>query len=188
MVPAAPVGRLFLAAPLPPDLRRALSDHLDRGLDGRRLPGRVVAAESWHLTLKFLGDTRADTYARLRAALGAADLGPAFALAFTSLGSFPAPARARVLWLGTGAGAGELAALAARVEAAAVSAGFAPEDRPFAAHLTLSRIRPDADVRSLLAAVPPFDTRMTVDRVVLFRSHLGRDGARYEALARYDLH
>ena len=105
-------GRIFVAAPLADDVRQTISQHLDRSLHGRALPGRVVAQANWHLTLRFLGDTSA---ARLRALLdrlASTDLGQACSLAFTSLGAFPRPDRARVLWLGTGDGAPQLAALA----------------------------------------------------------------------------
>jgi RNA 2',3'-cyclic 3'-phosphodiesterase len=187
MIPSPTADRLFIATPLSEDVRRALSEHLTRHLGGRTLPGRVVAPENWHLTLKFLGDTPKDASDRLRRVVAATDLGTTFELAFTSLGAFPNPARARVLWLGTGDGAPDLAALAARVEHAAVSAGFEAEARPFAAHLTLSRLKPEIDVRTVLATVPRFDRRQTVAEVVLFRSHLSREGPRYEALQRFAL-
>ena len=69
---------------------------------------------------------------------------------------------------------------AAAVEEAVEAAGFAPEDRPFRSHMTLSRLRPDQDVTAVLEAVPPVGLAMAVDRVVLYRSHLGRGGPRYE--------
>lgn len=187
-MPAQPlVGRLFIAAPLTDAVRSALWDHLTRALRGQDLPGHVVRPASWHLTLRFLGDTARDAYEAVRAQITAAALGAPFDVAFTTLGAFPTPAGARVLWIGTGDGARQLAALAGHAERAAVAAGFPPERRPFAAHLTLSRLRPEADVRTVIAAVPPFTERVTVDEVIVYRSHLGPSGARYEALERVPL-
>ena len=70
--------------------------------------------------------------------------------------------------------------LAAVVEESVEAAGFAPEDRPFRSHMTLSRLRPDQDVTAVLEAVPPVGLAMAVDRVVLYQSHLGPGGPRYE--------
>jgi len=181
------VGRIFVAAPLGDDVRRSLVDHLELSLGGRPLPGRVVRPESWHLTLRFLGDTERGVYDRMMTNLRSAPLGAPFDLVFTSLGAFPRPDHARVLWLGTGAGADALTSLAGVVERCAVDAGLPPETRPFAAHLTLSRLRPEEDLRRLLAAVPVFDVAQHVNEVVIYRSHLERSGARYEALERLSL-
>src|SRR5690606_30936563 len=130
--------------------------------------------ESWHLTLRFLGDTPAALLDRQREEVPRAPLGSPFSLRFGGYGAFPRAGRATVLWLGVEEGAEPLRALAGAVEAAARRAGFPPEGRPFRPHLTLSRIRTPEDASSLLAALPPFPREMPVDGVVLFRSHLGR--------------
>ena len=176
------MGRIFVAAPLTAAARETIAARLSATLAGRPLPGRVVDPRHWHLTLRFLGDISAAQRRDLCRELRLAALGAAFPITFTSLGAFPTPERARVLWLGTGAGAAELAALAAGVEGAAREAGFPPEQRPFRAHLTLARLRPDGDVRALVQRAGRLDVQSTVDQVVVFRSHLGRGGARYEAL------
>jgi 2'-5' RNA ligase len=117
----------------------------------------------------------------------AADRGPAFALRWGSLGAFPRPRRANVLWLGVDQGESAAESLAVAVEEAAEAAGFPPEDRPFRSHLTLSRLRPDQDVAAVLDAVPPLGLAMAVDRVVLYQSHLGPGGPRYEEVEAFPL-
>jgi 2'-5' RNA ligase len=179
--------RLFLAVDLPGDARERLAAHLRDALGGRALPGRAVAPASWHLTLRFLGDTPPAQRADVGRAMAESDPGDSFTLGFGGLGAFPRPARATVLWLGVEEGAERLGTLAAVAEEAARRAGFAAEERPFSAHLTLARIRPAQDVRPLLERVPSFRERIRVDAVVLFRSHLGPGGARYEAVERFPL-
>ena len=95
--------------------------------------------------------------------------------------------RATVLWMGLDRGAEALADLAGVVEEVVVGVGFEPEDRPFRAHLTLARIRPPQSVDDLVAELqtPPIEWR--ADHLTVFRSHLGRGGARYEVLDRLDL-
>ncbi|HEX2202658.1 MAG TPA: RNA 2',3'-cyclic phosphodiesterase [Longimicrobium sp.] len=182
----ASAGRLFLGLPLPPSLRDDLEAHLRRAFGGG-VPGRPVPPANWHLTLRFLGQTSAEQHRRLVDPLRGADLGPAFELAFGGLGAFPRPARATVLWVGVSEGADAVKALAARMEAAARAAGFAPEPKPFSPHLTVSRLRDPADLRGAIAEAPPFDGRMRMEEVVLFRSHLGGGAPRYEAVERFGL-
>jgi 2'-5' RNA ligase len=171
--------RLFLAVPLTEDARHAIAGHL-RGALTHPLPGRPVRPENWHLTLRFLGEVDGVGADWIIREVDAAERGPAFSVRWGSLGAFPRPRRATVLWLGLERGAEEAERLAAVVEKAVEAAGFAPEDRPFRSHLTLSRLRPDQDVTAVLEAVPPVGLAMPVDRVMLYRSHLGRGGPRYE--------
>jgi 2'-5' RNA ligase len=179
--------RLFLGVALPEEVRRALEGRLREALGGEPFPGRAVPPGSWHLTLRFLGDTPREARERLVGELRAAPLGEAFPLELAGLGAFPRPARASVLWAGVGEGEAALRALAAKVEGAVQRAGFPAEPRPFSPHLTLSRIQPPRDVRALLERATPLTERFTVDAVVLFRSHLGRGPARYEAVERFPL-
>ena len=92
-----------------------------------------------------------------------------------------------MLWQAIDGGADRLGELALLSEEAAQQAGFAPEDRPFHAHLTISRIRPHQDVRPLIEAVAPFAGSLQVDRLVVYLSHLGPGGARYEELESFPL-
>ena len=178
--------RLFVAAPLTDDARHRIA-HLLRAASPRPLPGRPVPPENWHVTLRFLGSVDEVGRDRLLAGLDAAVLGERFDVEWGGLGAFPRPARATVLWVGADRGDGPLRLLAERVEDAVVGAGFDPEDRPFRSHLTLSRIRPHQDVTPIVDRLEPLGVRMPVDRVVVYRSHLGRGGARYEEIEEFPL-
>ena len=177
--------RLFLAVPLTEDARREVEVGLEPVM--RDLPGRAVRPENWHLTLRFLGDTPPERRDRLRGELEGSSLGSAFALGFGGLGAFPRAERARVLWLGVEQGAAELGELAQQVESAVRRVGFAPETKPFRAHLTLSRIQPPCSIAAVLARGLQLAVRMPVTEVVLFRRQLGGVPARYEPVARFPL-
>ena len=135
---------------------------------------------NWHVTLRFLGDVNARGEAALVRALDDAAWPAAFAMTFGRLGAFPTAARARVLWLGVDEGAVALARLASLADGAAESAGLGSDDR-FAAHLTLSRLRPGTpgDARRFVDAAAAARIATTVTEVVLYESELGGGPARY---------
>ena len=174
--------RLFLAVALSNDVRYALASFLHEQTEHRALPGRPVDPQNWHITLRFLGRTEPPQRDIVLAHVAQDLTQTPFRLAFDGLGAFPRPGRATVLWLGIERGAEELAGVAAGCEEAARAAGFPEEDRPFHPHVTLSRIRPWQDVRPVVEAVPRFRGTQPVEEITLFRSILGRGGARYEVV------
>ena len=175
--------RLFVAAEVTTEARHALAALVE----GVEIPGRRVRPPNWHLTLRFIGEMDEPGSDLLIRSLDEADLGDRFRVRWGGLGAFPRPSKATVAWLGLAEGASELSALAERVESAVLAAGVAPEDRPFRPHLTLSRIRPHADVRGLVDSVSSTQIAMPVDRVLLMSSHLDEGATRYEQVESFDL-
>ena len=174
--------RLFIGVPLTEEARSGIARALPK-----MLPGKVVPIENWHFTLRFLGSTAADVRDQVIQRLKYAGCGAAFGIRFSELGAFPSAGRARVLWLGIDEGVERMKQLAAIAEASARSAGFPAETREFTPHLTLSRIDPPVQVKTLLASKVRFGERMTVDSLILYRSRLGGGPARYEEVERFAL-
>ena len=174
--------RLFIGAPTTADARAAIGRSLPKNL-----PGKLVAPDKWHFTLRFLGPTTREARDAIVARLSDAKLGSRFNVRFGELGAFPNARRARILWLGLARGGERLSELAAVAEDAARSAGFAPEGRGFKPHLTLSRIDPPQAISALLAQRHRYDIEMAVTELILYRSQLGGGPARYEEVARFDL-
>lgn len=180
MVVAEPLKkRLFLAVPLGEEARAVLAQGLPR------LPGKVVPPSNWHFTTRFLGWVDELTEEKISAELDQAHLGPGFDMELGEMGAFPRPARATVLWLGLTRGLSRLTELNAICEEAAQRVGLVAEDRPYAAHLTLSRIRPHQDVRPVIEAYRLVPLKWRADRLVLFQSTPGRGGAVYTALTHF---
>jgi 2'-5' RNA ligase len=174
--------RLFIGVPVTPDARVAIARALPKSL-----PGKPVAADKWHFTLKFLGATPEDARDQIITQLGSSKLGPGFQIRFSELGAFPNARRARILWLGVSQGGERLSELAAIADAVAHNAGFAAESRRFTSHLTLSRIDPPQNITALLAQKHRYDIAMSVRELVLYRSRLGGGPARYEEVAKFGL-
>jgi 2'-5' RNA ligase len=174
--------RLFIGVPVTADARAAIVRALPNSL-----PGKLVAPDKWHFTLRFLGPTNQDARDNIITRLSDARLGSGFQLRFGELGAFPNPRRARILWLGVVKGGERLSDLAASAEDAARSSGLAAEARQFKPHLTLSRIDPPQNISPLLAQKHRYDIEMTVTALILYRSQLGGGPARYEEVARFEL-
>ena len=187
--------RLFVALDPPDAVRRrlaALAVELRRGAGPAADEVRWVPPEDVHLTLQFLGavpeERLPDVDAAVRAAAAAAR---PLSLEVKGAGGFPSARRPRVLWVGLEGDVAALAALAADLGRRLAPIGFPPEDRPFAAHLTLGRAREGRGSPGLAGALsrasdlPGAPWRAT--ELVLFESHLSPKGPRYERLAQAPL-
>jgi 2'-5' RNA ligase len=179
--------RVFFAAALSNEARACAAEAVERLRAAAPPQVRWVPAENQHLTLKFVGEIHEGHVDRLveRAAAKVASAKP-FEVALAGFGAFPSAREARVLWLGIAQGAGALAKLARKLDAAARVAGAERERRPFAAHLTLGRLREPARIE-LERLVPPESVAWTVEEVVLYESRLAPGGARYVPLAHLPL-
>ena len=174
--------RLFIAVPLP----KTIADRAAACLTGALPALRPVRPELMHITLAFLGQVADDRLevAAAAARAAAAGCGP-FDLTVDHAGRFPQAGRPRAVWLGVGAGKDQLERLALAVGRELRERGFGLEDRPFAPHLTLARVRPGAngpEWRTVAAAVnaltvPQLPVR--VDRIAVVESRLSSTGPRY---------
>jgi 2'-5' RNA ligase len=127
------MARLFFALWPDPRARDALAD-LARSV-AAECGGRAVPPAGLHLTLVFLGEVAPDRIGDLRR-VAAQVAGSAFVLPLDRVGGF---ARARVAWAGSSRPPPGLFALQADLERGVRGAGFSPDARPFAPHLTLAR-------------------------------------------------
>ena len=183
--------RLFVAVNLSAPARAAIQSAID-DFPVADPPWRWVGPENWHLTLKFLGETRPDRLDALVNSLGAAAARHrAFDLALGAFGGFPNLRAPRVLFFGAGRGAAEIEHLARDVDAAVARAtGLPLEARRFHAHATVARVkdRLPPDVSSRLALVPALTEVITrVDRFELMESRLQRTGAVYSVVKEFAL-
>ena len=160
---------------------------LAQHLSEHEIPGRTVPPENWHLTVRFLGQVDQIATERLVAALDQADLGRSFRIALGDLGAFPRPAKASVVWLALDEGRERLTELNEIAEEESQAIGLTPEERPFAPHLTLSRVRPERDARPALASYRRVPFEWTAGELILYESRSGRGGAVYEPLERFTL-
>lgn len=147
---------------------------------------RWSVTENLHLTVRFVGTVERGLVEGIADRL-VGSAGPAMSLALGEAGTFKRSRLARVVWLGLRSGGEELKGLAARVETECRGAGLAPEARAFQPHLTLARARSRDGARAPdLPAVPSLEP-WRAEELVLFWSHLKKNGAEHEPIRRIRL-
>ena len=155
-----------------------LSATLTEASPGPPLPGRRTPPEKWHITLRFLGECTEPEAERVMHSLSQiSGLDPGRVWC-DGLDAFPRMSNANVVYLRVDDPTGLLGYLAAVCDEAAVSAGFEPEGRPYVPHVTLSRLRPARDVRSLIGGFNEFRTPVAVQAITFMRSR----GSHYEII------
>jgi RNA 2',3'-cyclic 3'-phosphodiesterase len=188
----SPRARLFVALDLPQDVRAGLVDWQRTALADPAL--RVVRPEALHMTLVFLGyQNEKDVKAIAKTAFDVNARAPAVELVREPVG-VPEGKRPRLIALA--ANSDGTVALQQQVEERLVEAGFyEPEKRAFWPHLTVARVKPEAprsrkpaQIRIEPHPLPEHVFRFfRPTRLVLFKSHLRRSGAEYEAMAELEL-
>jgi len=172
-------ARLFFALPVDPPVRDALGVLAEDV--AHRAQGRAVAAANLHMTLAFLGSVACACLPLLeevgaRCARSLVDAAP-LAVTLDRLGSFRG---ARVAWIGGSEVPQPLRSLQSALVHALANGGFAVDERPWKAHVTLARhcrLPPRAAMHPAL--------QLPVRALALYESVSAAGGPRYEALARW---
>ncbi len=189
--------RLFVALDIDEEIRTRL-ERFVREVKPLAPDIRFVGTETFHVTLKFLGETgKLESLQRTLRGVRASQ----FKLSFRDTGFFPNQRAPRVFWAGIHAGPG-LESLANLIGWAVAPLGFPTEPGPYHPHLTLARSgsgnprmrsheRPNSKFQQLqerLASMPQPDFgTMTAREFFLYESRLSPRGASYHKLERYAL-
>jgi 2'-5' RNA ligase len=174
--------RLFVGIEFPPELKLRLS-LLCTGVRG----AKWVDPGNSHLTLRFIGEIAEDVAADVDEALALLTARP-FSLQLAGTGVFGGN-RPHTLWVGVERDPG-LARLRDRIEQPLIGAGLAPEQRKFAPHVTLARLRDPAldQLGQFLAAHARFRAEpLRVEQFSLIASFPTKAGSVYEDQADYRL-
>jgi 2'-5' RNA ligase len=145
-----------------------------------------VKAENLHLTLRFIGEVENGLAEDIDAALLQLRA-PGFALTLDGVGFFGKPDMARTLWAGIRK-CDALTHLQGKIETAIQRAGMPAEERKFAPHITLARLKgaPAPRLQRFVEEHAAFLAGpFPVDRFVLYSSFLSRSGAIYTPEADY---
>ncbi len=183
--------RLFIALNLPARARKSVH-RAAKPLREVGLPVRWLEPETYHLTLKFLGDVRPEVAPQVEEVVDrvAGNTRP-FAMDVEGFGAFPTIRRPSVLWIGVEP-TPALRCLKQDLEWALADLGFNRETRAFHPHVTLGRSESEDGAGAFrgldaLAASLEFRGHVDLRTVDLMRSHLSRGGARYSTVRSSEL-
>jgi len=181
--------RTFIALDMPAEIKAAVVNYV-QPLKSLREHVRWVKSENLHLTLKFLGDTPAARIEAITAALQEiVATTPPFAVTVFGSGAFPNGQKPRVLWVDLSEPTGTLLKLAQTIDAQMHRFGFAKEQRAFAPHLTIGRVK-DAHIPEVIRALqanPLVAMPAQFHEIIFMQSELNRAGAIYTPLRKLSL-
>lgn len=150
-----------------------------------QLEGRAVPAENLHSTLCFIGAVEEERLDALRAA-AASIRGRPVRLRFDALEYWEAP---KVLCATASRDSSEASELSIALGEALVAAGFAPDIKPFRAHLTLARKIAAAQAATVPLPLPLEPSMvMRADEFVLMSSRREDERSIYSAVETWPLY
>jgi len=177
--------RTFIALELPDELKAALA-RMQKIFMQSSAGVKWVRPESIHLTLKFLGATSMEQVDKVCGVLDhlTRDAAP-FSFDASGMGAFPNSRNPKVIWAGLQI-ENRLKAFQEELETALVCMGFAAEDRPFAPHLTLGRLKDGLARKDIAGLIEQFSSerfgRFEADHIIFFKSELKPSGPVYTAI------
>lgn len=182
--------RCFIAVELPDALKQEVAE-IQAEFKQTGADVKWVESASLHLTIKFLGDIGEDKISALKESLPFTLHPSSFTITLEGIGAFPKTIFPRVIWVGVGEGKESLVNLARYVEEICSRLGFAPEERPFSAHLTIGRVRSRQGLAPLIKKLQVAEFRGSVpapvSQLTLFQSTLSPKGPTYTPLAEIPL-
>ncbi len=177
----------FIGIALPDAIRTSLQQ-LQFELAQSHADVKWVEPANLHVTLKFLDEiTEAQRTAVEVMLREVAEQHAPFMLSLKQLGAFPSAEAPRVIWVGLEEGKELTRAIAEQIEAHGVRLSLRKEERQFAAHLTLGRVRSpkhrDALAQQMRVSQWQSPSPWQVSALTLYQSVLDAGGPRYTVLA-----
>jgi len=181
--------RAFIAIELPQAVQAALAD-VQRELAKAQADVKWVEKDHLHVTMRFLGEITEEKRQAIERFLDtiASHTRP-ISVSLSHLGAFPTVSSPRVIWAGIGQGSDALEQIARELEGGLRTLHLPGEDRAFAAHVTLGRVRSSRNRAQLvsrmreLAWSPPGP--FAAGHLTLFQSTLTGSGPIYTPLAKF---
>lgn len=173
--------RVFLAFEISPFIKEYLQGIIK--IMASRITGvRWVKSEGQHITLKFFGELDEAMVENIRTRLSSIeDKFESFEATIKGVDAFPNKRRTRVIVVTLEKGVDIAKAIFNDIEIALLPLGFEGEKRDYTPHITLGRKKEQSPI--LERDIPSLNgMSFIVDRLVMFRSTLTKEGAIYSPL------
>jgi len=181
-----PLLRSFLAIEIPKVILENI-EKLQKDLKSSHADIKWVDPEKIHLTVKFFGNIEESKIEPIiKSVESVTKTFSPFKLSVKGIGGFPNLKSPRVIWIGVIDEDGVLAKFQAQLETHFEKIGFEAEQRDFRPHLTLGRMKSLKRKDELINRIERFKDNdfgvFKVERVILFKSDLTKEGPIYTAL------
>ncbi|MBI4834153.1 MAG: RNA 2',3'-cyclic phosphodiesterase [Planctomycetes bacterium] len=180
--------RLFIAIPVEEALKEKLIT-IQNEISQTQAHVKLVEPENIHLTVRFLGEVSSEQSAVVSSIIKKVASGyKRFEMDLKGIGAFPSINNPRILWVGCHEAAGEnkLVRIYQDIEKSLLENKFAPNDKPFSAHITLGRVKSPNNnemLTRLLSKRAEFSAgKQFVKEIILFQSQLNTDGPGYSVV------
>jgi 2'-5' RNA ligase len=143
--------RTFIAVDFPIEIKEKIIE-ITAYFQSKLPPAQIkwVEPDHMHLTLKFMGETPHDKLVQIKQSIHQViSVFPSFEIEIKALGMYPNNQRPRVIWLGINA-ENYLILLHNQLDQALKGEGIKSDRRPFSPHLTIGRVRRNADQESVI--------------------------------------
>lgn len=182
--------RTFIAIDFSPEIIRKIDEIINYFKS--QTPEKAlkwVAPQNLHLTIKFLGEVPENKIEQIKTLINQALVDvQTFEIGVDGLGMYPKPQTPRVVWLGI-KGSEPLKEIHKKLNSQLQIADVRPDNRRFSPHLTIARVRRNADKRTVQEigqTLSKFkvDTlgKCIIDHIVLYKSDLTSKGPVYTKL------
>ena len=180
--------RLFTAINLSDRSRQLLLDKVNILKNNIEQDLKWVDPENWHVTLKFLGDTKKEKAEKVKEDITQiASFNKSFPVILNKVGAFPHLNHPKVLYVGVNEGFAELTQIQEKLENKLYERGYSRENRRYTPHLTLARSRKNTNFNILSDKLKNFAEKnnfikiyFKADRISLMKSELTSQGPIYE--------
>jgi 2'-5' RNA ligase len=186
--------RIFIAAEFSEEIIHTLSAIVHQCWPALTPQIHWVAAQQYHLTLKFIGDYPLDKIPIVQQQCRNLFLPPLkLPLTLCGFGVFPTLQKPTILWAGFH-NAKSLIALQKQLDNTLQMLGILPEQRPFKPHLTLARIKHSFSAEQLTELLAPIQSKgnilclqTQIQQITLYESILSRQGPIYKRIETFPI-
>ncbi|MDP2209019.1 MAG: RNA 2',3'-cyclic phosphodiesterase [Bacteroidota bacterium] len=182
--------RLFISIDSPASVKAQMAE-IQAELKKSQADVKWETADKFHITLKFLGETKDELLPAINGILETVGTKfPPFQIEYDDIGCFPNWKQPRVIWLGANETSGTLLKLKRSLDIELEKLGFETEDRKFHPHITLGRVKSQHNIKNLTVIMESlkFKSEITTCReILLMRSILKPSGSEYSTLTTVDL-
>ena len=172
--------RVFIALELPEETKKEIGK-IQKQLQKTGAKATWVKPEIAHLTFAFLGSVTHKEVEIIHKILDEITLRP-IKLELGQLGCFPHPERARIIYIDFQGDLKELKELAKLIHHDLKKQKIWFDDKPFAAHVTLGRVRKRPNLTHVLKGIKVKKLEFLAQEITLNQSELGSSGPTYSKL------